>query len=71
MKKIILSLCMVLALASCDDKKETAQANAKPVIKIGATLPLSGDLSYVGIGAQNALNMLLDKWQKENTKYDY
>ena len=71
MKKWLLSLCMVLALAACDDKKETAQANAKPVIKIGATLPLSGDLSYVGIGAQNALNMLLDKWQKENTKYDY
>lgn len=71
MKKWLLSLCMILALAACDDKKETAQADTKPVVKIGATLPLSGDLSYVGNGAQNALTMLLEKWQKVDTKYTY
>ena len=72
MKKWFLSLCMVLALVACkDEKKETPQADAKLVVKIGATLPLSGDLSYIGIGAQNALNMLIDKWQHQNTKYQY
>ena len=72
MKKLILGLCAVLALSACkDEKKDTAQADTRPVIKIGATLPLSGDLSYVGIGAQNALQMLLEKWQNQNTKYKY
>jgi len=72
MKKWLLSLCMVLALVACkEEKKEEVQANAKPVIKIGATLPLSGDLAYVGDGAKNALNMVIEKWQKTDTKYDY
>jgi len=71
MKKWLLSLCMVLALVACDNKKENAQANGKPTIKIGATLPLSGNLSYIGEGAKNALNMVMEKWQKKDTKYNY
>ena len=57
--------------SACDEKKETAQANAKPVIKIGATLPLTGNLSYIGEGARNALNMVMEKWKNKDTKYDY
>jgi branched-chain amino acid transport system substrate-binding protein len=60
-----------LALTACDNKKETAQANSKPVIKIGATLPLSGNLSYIGEGAKNALDMVMEKWQQKDTKYNY
>ena len=71
MKKWLLSLCMILALTACDNKKEETQAINKPIVKIGATLPLSGDLSYVGIGAQNALNMVMEKWQQKDTKYNY
>ena len=72
MKKWLLSLCIVLALIACkDEQKNATQANTKPVIKIGATLPLSGDLAYVGEGAKNVLNMVIDKWQKTDTKYDY
>ena len=71
MKKWLLSLCMVLALAACDNKKEETQANGKPVVKIGITLPLSGDLANVGEGAKNAIQMLLEKWQARDTKYKY
>lgn len=72
MKKIILSLCMVLALTACDDKKETAQANAKPVIKIGASLPLSGDMAETGKNLQAAMSLALqDEQAKQNLKYDY
>ena len=46
---------MILALAACDDKKETAQADSKPVIKIGAILPLSGDLAVWGNSEKQGL----------------
>ena len=74
MKKWLLSLCMVLALTACkDEKKEEIQANAdnKPVIKIGATLPLTGNEAHMAAGAQNTLQMVLEKWQNQDTKYNY
>ena len=46
---------MVLALTACDNKKEETQANAKPVIKIGAILPLSGDLAVWGNSEKQGL----------------
>ena len=56
MKKWLLSLCMVLALVACkDEKKETTQADTRPVIKIGAILPLSGDLSVWGNSEKQGL----------------
>ena len=55
MKKWLLSLCMVLALVACDNKKETTQTKNKPVIKIGAVLPLSGDLAIWGNSEKQGL----------------
>ncbi|MBQ7660139.1 MAG: ABC transporter substrate-binding protein [Alphaproteobacteria bacterium] len=46
MKKLILSLCMVLALTACDNKKEETQE--KPVVKIGVILPLTGSNAFMG-----------------------
>ena len=71
MKKLILTLCLALSLTACGEKADAPQADGKPVVKIGATLHLSGDLAYIGKGAQNALQMLLEKWQKQDTKYNY
>ncbi|MBP5399782.1 MAG: penicillin-binding protein activator [Alphaproteobacteria bacterium] len=49
MKKFLMSLCIVLALAACkDENKANEQANTKPVVKIGVILPLSGANSYMG-----------------------
>lgn len=71
MKKWLLSLCMVLVLAACDEKKTSEQAGVKPVIKVGASLPLTGNMAYIGISAQRSLQLALDKWNKKNTKYKY
>ena len=72
MKKLILTLCLALSLTACGEKaSDTPKEGEKPVIKIGATLPLSGDMSNVGEGVKNALQMLLEKWQTKETKYNY
>jgi branched-chain amino acid transport system substrate-binding protein len=70
MKKWLLSLCMILALAACDEKK-TEQANAKPVIKIGAMYPLSGDGAAFGVAAQNDAEMFFEEFNKKPHKFDY
>ena len=71
MKKWLLSLCMVLALVACkEEKKETAQANNKPVVRIGAILPLSGDLAVWGNSEKQGL-MLAHENLQENLKNKY
>lgn len=72
MKKLILSLCVVLALIACkDEKKESAQADIKPVIKIGAILPLTGDNSTVGVAVKAGVQAAIDDKAKEKLKYRY
>ncbi len=72
MKKWLLSLCMVLALTACDNKKEETQANAKPVIKIGASFPLSGNMASIGNAAHKALAASINDANKNpNNKYHY
>ena len=66
MKRIFLILCAVLAIAGCDREKSD-----KPVVKIGVTLPLTGNVSYIGQAAKNSLTMAMDKWIKRDTKYKY
>lgn len=69
MKKWLLSLCMVLALVACKDEKK--QANAKPVVKIGVTMPLTGDGAYAGQSAKAALEMIVEDMSEKGLKYDY
>ena len=71
MKKWLLGLCMVLSLTACDDKKDTAQANAKPVIKIGVMYPLSGDGAAFGDAAKNDAEMFFAEFNKKPHKFDY
>ena len=71
MKKVILSLCMVLALGACKEQKKT-QVQQKPIVKIGASLPLSGDMSETGQNLRNAMSLALkDETKTNNLKYDY
>ena len=70
MKKWILSLCMILALGACKDEKKE-QANAKPVIKIGAMYPMSGDGAAFGQAAKNASDMYFEEFNKKPHKFDY
>ena len=64
MKKIFLILCAVLAIWGCDREKSD-----KPVVKIGVSLPLSGDAASVGIANQKSMLMALSDWK--DTKYRY
>ena len=71
MKKLILSLCMVLALTACGEKAETPKENEKPVIKIGAILPLTGNLGAIGEASKKAIMMALEDNLKESNRYNY
>lgn len=72
MKKLLLSLCMVLALVACkEEKKQEASADNKPVIKIGAVLPLTGDNSTVGAAVRAGVQAAIDDKAKDNLKYRY
>ncbi len=72
MKKLLLSLCVILALTACDNnKKEETQANGKTVIKIGAMYPMSGDGAAFGAAAQKASEMFFEEFNKKPHKFDY
>ncbi|GHT57594.1 hypothetical protein FACS18945_2300 [Bacteroidia bacterium] len=68
MKKILIAMCVALSLAACDD----SQKSDKPIIKIGVSLPLSGDLGYVGEPVKKSIELALrDISEQQNLKYDY
>ena len=70
MKKLILSLCCIFSLMACKEEAKP-QIRTKPVVKIGATLPLTGGFSETGNSAKQALLIAFDKWQQKDTKYRY
>ena len=56
MKKLLLSLCMLLALSACKDEKKN-EADTRPIIKIGVSLPLTGNVAFMGNVAKEAVLM--------------
>lgn len=72
MNKTLLALCMVLGLAACGDKAQEQQDNSKPVIKIGAILPLTGGAAQLGEGAKNGAIMAVEQLNKaSDNRYKY
>lgn len=73
MKKLILGLCVILALTACDNKKEdqTASVGNKPVIKISAILPLTGSQAAMGASAKAGMQKALKEKSKDDLLYDY
>ena len=72
MKKVIISLMMAAALTACgDENKNTPKENEKPVITIGATLPLTGNLAVYGKALQKSLDLALQDANSEKLKYTY
>jgi len=69
MKKTLLTLCMILGLASCGDKAQEQKANEKPIIKIGAILPLTGGAAQLGEGAKNGAIMALEQLNKNSDNH--
>ena len=76
MKKFILSLMMATALTACGDNdadkaNKNAAKNGKPIITIGASLPLSGNLAVYGKALQKSLDLALEDQDKTKLKYNY
>jgi len=69
MRKWLLSLCMVLALVACKDEKK--DVNAKPVVKIGAILPLTGSQAPTSEAAKAGMLKALKENTNPNQHYDY
>ena len=70
MKKVLLSLLMATSLVACGEKAEAPKENEKPVVKIGVTLPLSGNNAVMGESYKNLFLMRLDE-VPENSKFKY
>lgn len=67
---------MILAIVSSmqfnNQTKETSELSSnKPVVKIGVSLPLSGDISYMGEALKGALGVAMEDIEKKNLKNSY
>ena len=71
MKKLILSLFLALSLTACGEKPEAPKTD-KPIVKIGASFPLSGNMAAIGNAAHKALvASIKDVNENPNNKYYY
>ena len=70
MKKFALVLCMILALGACKEEK-AKQPQSKPVIKIGALYPMSGDGAVFGEAAKIAVSIFFEEFNSKPHKFDY
>jgi branched-chain amino acid transport system substrate-binding protein len=60
---VVLSISLTIILTQC--KKEDKIEEPK-VIKIGAILPLTGDLAYIGQREKQALDLYAEEWNKSD-----
>ena len=70
MKKLLCILCMILSLTACDKQNDNPQN--KPVVKIGASFPLTGNMASIGNGCSKALIAAINEANNnQNNKYYY
>ena len=73
-KSVILAVLLVVFgvfVWKAENNKKTNQSD-RPVVKIGVTIPLTGDSAEAGIATRAGMNMVLDKLQKDgDLRYDY
>ncbi len=68
---IILLVCALIFGIILANKNKTKKNNTPGVLKIGAILPLSGDLTYVGEEMRRGMEMALDDTKEKNVKIVY
>ncbi|MDD3669031.1 MAG: ABC transporter substrate-binding protein [Alphaproteobacteria bacterium] len=69
---VVLAVLFGIIAAGVLREQKTISDGGKPIIRIGATLPLTGDVAFAGIPAQKAIRLALDDIKAEkNLKYDY
>ena len=70
MKKVLLGLLLVFGLTACGEKTEAPKENTKPVVKIGAIFPLSGDSAEAGNDLKNATIKMMEQYNNGPIKYE-
>ena len=71
---IIIVLIAAFAIGGCNfsqQKGKQKSSNKKEVIKIGAILPLTGDISVYGSGCKNGIDLAIDQLNNENLTVTY
>jgi len=71
MKKIIIGIVLIVLGFILITLSKKEQPNEKPTVKIGVTLPLTGNFSVAGQPANAALLMAITEWKEKRTKYNY
>ena len=75
MKKSLIALILICVIASVliyqNRSNPESNNDSKPTIKIGVTLPLTGDAAQFGLTNQEAVNLALNKWKNQPTKFNY
>jgi ABC-type branched-subunit amino acid transport system substrate-binding protein len=72
MKKIIILIILAAFIITGITLYHPQEASPnKPIINIGITLPMTGNMAHIGISSQNAIDMAYSKWADKNTKYEY
>jgi len=69
---IVLTIIALLILSACaaqESVQTSPAAKERAVVKIGASLPLTGDVAFLGESVRNALELALKETQ--GTKYKY
>ena len=66
MKKFLISVLTAISLVACSEEKSD-----KPTITIGASLPLSGDLSMYGNALKKSLDLAIKDSKNQDLKYNY
>ena len=65
---VVIAILTILATSGAFNKKTVGE---KPTVLIGATLPLTGPVAVLGQSSQKAIELAMEKLNKENTKYNY
>ncbi len=69
-KKLILSLCLVLALGACKEEK-APEAQVKPVVKIGVVDALSGKYAENGQNVRQAIEFAKENFASSGIDFEF
>ena len=70
MKKLLLTLCLVLSLTACDSKEEK-RADAKPVVKIGVIDALSGKYAENGQNVRQVIEFAKQDFSSSDIDFEF
>ena len=62
---------LALLLAACNREDEGSGGETKKVVKIGVIAPLTGDLSELGLGIKNSVDLAIKQANQKGTVKDY